>query len=135
MEDSDRRYITLLMHSSHLRQIWWTLLHATCDSSPGRKIHTKYSLQHSERLGSPQYTIWVYMDRDGWIKEMMHFKSVCGSNNINSIVLFYDDHYSHFEDRAIHILRSHHIKPFILKAGDSGNGHPNDDVPNLKMRQ
>ena len=33
-----------------------------------------------------------------------------------------------------HILQSHHIYPFILKAGDSNNDQPNDNRPNLKLK-
>ena len=74
------------------------------------------------------------MGRDGWMKEVMNFKTVCGANKINPQVVFYDGHGSHFEIRAIHILQSNHIKPFILKAGESGNDQPNDNGPNLNMK-
>ena len=66
------------------------------------------------------------MERDGWMKSIIHFKIVCGSNNINKQVLLYDGHVSHFENRAIYILLYHHIKTFTLKAGDSGNDQTND---------
>ena len=33
-----------------------------------------------------------YMKRDGCMKSMINFKTVCGSNNINLYVLFYDGH-------------------------------------------
>ena len=36
------------------------------------------------------------MDRDGWMKVMMHYKIVCGENNLNTQVLFYDVHGRHF---------------------------------------
>ena len=68
------------------------------------------------------------------MKAMMHFKNVCGENKLNPQVLLYDGHGSHFDDRVVHILLSHHIKQFILKADDSGNSHPNDDVPKLKLK-
>ena len=64
----------------------------------------------------------------------MNFKTVCGANNINPQVLLYDGHVSHFGNRAIHILLSHHIKPFIIKADESINENPNDNVPNLKLK-
>ena len=60
------------------------------------------------------------MERDGCMKAMMNFKNVCVANNINPQVLFYDGHDIHFDYRVVHILLYHHIKPFILKAGDSG---------------
>ena len=75
-----------------------------------------------------------YMERDGCMKAMMHFKNVCGENKLNPQVLLYDGHGSHFDDRVVHILLSHHIKQFILKADDSGNSHPNDDVPKLNLK-
>ena len=40
-----------------------------------------------------------YMDMNGYMKAMMHFKKVCGSNKINPQVLLYDDHDSHFDNR------------------------------------
>ena len=54
---------------------------------------------------------------------------------MNPQVLFFDGHDSHFDDRAIHILRSHHISPFILKAGDSTNDQPNDNGPNCMLKR
>ena len=75
-----------------------------------------------------------YMDRDGWMKAMMYLKTVCGEKNLNTQVLLHDGHDSHFYARSIHIIRSHHIKPFILKADDSGNDQPNDNGRNLKLK-
>ena len=74
------------------------------------------------------------MERYGRMKAMMHLKNVCVANNLNPQVLFYDFHDSQFDDRIVHILLSHHIRLFIIKAGDSGNIHTNDDVPNLKLK-
>ena len=74
------------------------------------------------------------MERDCLMKAMMHLNNLYGSNTLNPQVLFYDGHVSHFDDRVVLILLSHYIKPFIHKAVDSGNGHPNDDVPNLKLK-
>ena len=133
MDDPDRRYITLLVHRSKLHQSLWSVLHFTCDSSPGSKLSTRYSLQHSERLGSPQYTIWVY--GQGWLDEVDDACQYCmWSKKLNPQFLFSCGHGSHFYDRAIHILHSHHIQPFVLKAGDSVNDQPNDNAPNLKLK-
>ena len=133
MEEPDQRERTLLVHSSHLHQRWWPVLHSTCDSSPRIKLHTRSSLQHSEGLGSSEDTIWVYVQV--WLEEgMMYFKTVCGSKKINPQVLFYDGHGRNFDDRDIHILRSHHIKPLFLKAGESGNDQPNDNETKLKLK-
>ena len=74
------------------------------------------------------------MNRDGWMKSMMHFKAVCGANKHNPRVLFYDGHDIHFDKRNINILHSNHIKPFVLKTGDSGNDHPNDNGPNFNLK-
>ena len=71
---------------------------------------------------------------DGWMEAMSLFSSTCGAIKINPQVLFFDSHDSHFYDRATHILQSHHISPFILKAGDSINDQPNDNGPNLKLK-
>ena len=78
---------------------------------------------------------WGYMDRDVWMKEMSLFSRTCGSSKMNPQVLFFDVHDSHFDDRATHIIQSHHISPFILKAGDSTNDQPNDNGPNLKLKR
>ena len=69
------------------------------------------------------------------MKTISLFSSTCGSSKMNPQVLFFDGHYSHFDDRATHIMRSHCIPPFILKAGDSTNDKPNDNGPNLKMKR
>ena len=53
---------------------------------------------------------------------------------MNSQVLFFNVHDSQFDDRATHIMLSHHISPFILNAGDSTNDQPNDNGPNLKLK-
>ena len=74
------------------------------------------------------------MKRDVWMKAMMNFKTVYGAIKLNQQDLFYDLHGSHFDNRAIHILHSYHIKPFILKAGESANDQPNDNGPNLNLK-
>ena len=68
------------------------------------------------------------------MKAMSLFSRNCGYSKINPQVLLFDVHDSHFDDRATHILRSHHISPFILKAGDFTNYQPNDNGPNLKLK-
>ena len=76
----------------------------------------------------------VYMDRDVWMKAISLFSRTCGYSKLNPQVLFFDVHDSHFNDRVTHLLRSHHVSPFILKAGDSKNDQPNDNGPNLKLK-
>ena len=65
---------------------------------------------------------------------MINLNTVCGANKLNPQVLFYDGHCSHFYKRDMHILRSHHIKTFILNLSDSGDDNPNDNGPNLNMK-
>ena len=69
------------------------------------------------------------------MKSMSLFSRTCVASNINPQVLFFDGHDSRFDKKAKHLLRSHHISPFILKAGDSTNGRPNDNGPNLKLKR
>ena len=76
-----------------------------------------------------------YMDRDGWMNTMSLFSRTFGAIKMNPQVLFFGGHDSHFDDRAPHILQSHHISQFILKAGDSTNDQPNDNGPNLKLKR
>ena len=65
---------------------------------------------------------------------MSLFSRTCVSNNINPQVLFFYGHGIHFNDRATNFLQSNHISPFIFKAGNSTNDHPNDNGPNLKLK-
>ena len=76
-----------------------------------------------------------YMDMDGCMKSMSLFSRTCGSIKMNPQVLLFDGHDIHFDDRATHILQSHHISPFVLKAGNSTNDQPNDNGPNLKLKR
>ena len=69
------------------------------------------------------------------MKAMSLFSRTCGDRKLNPQVLFFDVHDSHFDDRATHILQSHHISAFILKAGDSVNDQPNDNRPNIKLKR
>ena len=49
-------------------------------------------------------------------------------------MLFYDGHGSHFDDREFNILRRHKMQSLILKAGVSVHDHPNDNLPNTKIK-
>ena len=60
----------------------------------------------------------VYMDRNGWMMAMIIFSRTCGASKLNPQVLLFDFHSIHFDDRATHLLRYHHIYPFILKDGE-----------------
>ena len=61
------------------------------------------------------------MDRDAYMKSIMHFKIVCGASNINPQLLLYDVYVRSFDYRDIHIILYHHIKLFIFKSDDSVN--------------
>ena len=74
------------------------------------------------------------MDHDGWLKATSYLSSVCCSSTLNIQVLFYDDHVSHFDVRALKIIWIHHIQSFILKVGDSVNDQPNDNGQKLKLK-
>ena len=75
------------------------------------------------------------MYSDFWIKAMSLFSRTCGAIKLNPQVLFFDGHYSHLNERATHILLSHHISPFILETRDSTKDHPNYNGANLKLKR
>ena len=64
---------------------------------------------------------------------MSHFASNCCSSPLNPQVLFYDGHDSHFDDRALEILRKHNIQSFILKEGNSVHDQSNYNGSNTKL--
>ena len=74
------------------------------------------------------------MDRDGGMKAISLFSRTCVDIKLNPLVLFFDCHDSHFDDRGTHILRSYHMSIFIFKAGDSTNDHPNYNGPNMNLK-
>ena len=71
-----------------------------------------------------------YMDRDGWLKAMTQFSNICSASPVNNQILFFDGNDSHFINRALTLMQIKNIQPFIVKAGDSINDHPNDNMPN-----
>ena len=58
---------------------------------------------------------------------------MCCLSPLNTQVLFYDDHDSHFDDRLLDIIRINHIQYFIIMEGDSVNDHTNNNGPKLKL--
>ena len=70
-----------------------------------------------------------------WMKATSLFSKTYGDRKLNPQVLFFDGHDSHFDDEATHLLRSNHISPFIIKAGDSTNNQWNVNDPNLKLKR
>ena len=80
--------------------------------------YTQYIHYNIPKYWVVHNTTFGYINRDGWVKAMVHFNTVCGTNKINTQLLFYDGHDSHFGDRDIHIIHSHQIKPFVLKVVD-----------------
>ena len=74
------------------------------------------------------------MDHDGWNKAMYHFPSMCFSSPLNTQVLFYDGHASHFDDKEFNIIHRHNIQSFILNAGNSMDDQPNNNGPNTNLK-
>ena len=75
-----------------------------------------------------------YMDSNYWLKFMAHFASICCYYPLNPQVIFYYGRDGNFGDRGLTILRSHHIRSFVLKAGESVHNQPNDSGPNFKLK-
>ena len=69
------------------------------------------------------------------MKAMSLFGRTCGASKLNPRVLLFDGHDSHSDDRDTHLLQSHHISPFNLKAGNFTNYQTNDNVPNLELKR
>ena len=65
---------------------------------------------------------------------MSNFASMRCSYPLNTQVIFYDGYDSHFDDRALNIICKHQIQTFILKACDSVHDQPNDNGPNMKIK-
>ena len=64
---------------------------------------------------------------------MGHFAFLCCSYPLNTQVLLYDVHGSHFDERALNITIRHNIKYFILKDGYSVHDHKNNKGTNIKL--
>ena len=62
---------------------------------------------------------------------MDHFTSMCFSSILNNQEIY--GHRRNFDDKILHILWSHHIQYFILKAGDSVHYQPKDNGPKYKL--
>ena len=75
-----------------------------------------------------------YMDRYGWLKAMIQLSNICGASPVNNQILFLDGHDSHFGDRALTKMQRKNIHPFILKAGNSINDHPNYNRSNSTLK-
>ena len=59
---------------------------------------------------------------------------ICGTSSVNNqIILFYVND-SYFYYCALSYMEERYIQPFILKAGESGNYHTNDNGPNAKLK-
>ena len=74
------------------------------------------------------------MYHNGWLKYMSQIYSMCCYYPLNTQAIFYNGHYIHFDARALNILQSHHIQPFILKVGDSVKLQLKNDGPNLNPK-
>ena len=75
-----------------------------------------------------------YIYRDGCIKATTKLSHICSASLVNNQITFFDGHDSHYDDRALTDMKHHKIQPFILKAGNSVNYHPNDNGPNVKIK-
>ena len=53
---------------------------------------------------------------------MTQFSNICGTSPVNKQTIFFDGHDSHFDERALRLMKCRKIQPFVLKAGDSTNG-------------
>ena len=65
---------------------------------------------------------------------MTQLSTVCGASPINKKILFFDGYVSKFYDRSLFSLEYQNIKPSILVLGNSGNDHPNNNSPNMKLK-
>ena len=74
------------------------------------------------------------MDHDGWLKAMSHLSSTCFSSPPNTQVIFYDGHIRNFDERALKIIWVHQTQYFILIAVDSVQDNPDDNGPQLNLR-
>ena len=74
------------------------------------------------------------MDRDGWLEAVTQFSKICGASSVNNKIIFFNGHDSHSDDRSLTQMQSKNIQPFILKAGDSINDHPNENGPNSALK-
>ena len=74
------------------------------------------------------------MNIDGWLKYMTQFSNICGASPVNNQILFFDGNDSNFDDDALKQMMRKKIRPFVLKLGNSINGHPNDNGPNNKLK-
>ena len=74
------------------------------------------------------------MDRHGLIKATNQFSTVCGASTINNQIIFVNGHVSHFNGRALRLAEDQNIQPVVLKAGNSGNNHPNHNYTNEKLK-
>ena len=74
------------------------------------------------------------MDRYRWLKAMTKFSNIFGADPVNNKILLFDRKKIHFNDGALRQIMCKNIQPFVLKAGDSINNQPNDNVPNAKLK-
>ena len=115
---------TILVHITCIHKSWWEMLHDFHRFSPSlgvlpiHNISLDWTVHHKSS---------VYMDRDGWLKDMNQLTITYGSSPVNSQILFSDVHDSHFDGSDLPQTQWKNIQPFILRAGDSINYQPNDN--------
>ena len=65
---------------------------------------------------------------------MSHLSSTCFYSTLNPQVILCDGPKRHFYDRSLNILWIHHMQDFILKLGESVHNRPNNNGPNLNLK-
>ena len=73
------------------------------------------------------------MDRDGCLRDITQLSNICRSYSLNNKVIIFDVYDSHFNDRALIHMKQQNIQPFVLKSGNFGNDHTNDNGPNANL--
>ena len=121
-----------MVHSAHIRPYQWTVFYPPVLVCQSKKYtqDTNYNIPVHWLV---HYSLSGYMDHDRWIKSMSHLSSICCSSPLNTQLILYDGRDVHFDDRSLNILRSHHIKDFILKVGEYLHDQPNNNGPNLNL--
>ena len=75
-----------------------------------------------------------YMDRYRWLKSMTQLSNVCDASPVKNHILFFDGPDSHFNEYALIQMKRRSMQPFVLKAVNSINYQPKDNLPNSKLK-
>ena len=80
---------------------------------------------------TPHQGTWIVMDGSC---PQIHFSAICGAIKLNNQIFYFGGHSSHFDDRAMSILKCFRVQLFALNPGDSGKDQPNGNGPNANRR-